>query len=473
MLELEDHLARIRGAWMAGRGAVDQAPSDWREAVGQGAGAEAALVALAGQALQVLFRPAPPPLTSRALLPILPWPTPPEAIRARIRRLLAARRTEEGGVRALVRFLAARGHAMHPADWLPRATDDWSPDVYAPWVAWAASEAAKAPSEVLTAETWADWAWAERRAALTALRHGDPAAARALVAAKAGGEPAERRLKLLEILEQGLSPDDAPVLEGFAADRSDRVQALVRRLLARLGRGEGDASAAQELAGMVELARVGLIKRRNQLKLKPLKNATQEGRRRDLLSVVALADLAKALGVDETGLLESMPMGEPLVLAAFASMVEDTASPAAWRVLFELTLEEADVPVDLVAILIRRASSEERRKALAAVLAREDDATFRGGIAVAGEMLGQAGAEILSRSPGYKALLALVDLSLTAEVRAPPPMLATGLTNLGLILDRAAAQAVVDACVARGLSVADPRLDQLHLNIALEPERPT
>jgi hypothetical protein len=326
MHELEDHLARIRGAWMAGRGATEHAPPAWRNAVGQDAGAEAALVALTGQALQVLFRPAPPSLTPRALLPVLSAPTPPEATRSRIRRLLAARRTEEGGIRSLVLFLAARGYVTHPADWLPRATDDWAPPVYAPWVAWAASEAAGASPEILTADNWQDWPWAERRIALTSLRRGDPASARALIAAKAGGEPADRRLKLLETLEEGLTADDAPVLEGFAADRSDRVRALARQLLARLGRGESDASSAQELAAMVELARVGLLKRRNQLKLKPLKNPTQESRRHDLFGVVTLADLAKALGADETALLESVPVGEARVMGAFMAMVEATAS---------------------------------------------------------------------------------------------------------------------------------------------------
>jgi hypothetical protein len=473
MHELEDHLARIRGAWMAGRGATEHAPPAWRNAVGQDAGAEAALVALTGQALQVLFRPAPPSLTPRALLPVLSAPTPPEATRSRIRRLLAARRTEEGGIRSLVLFLAARGYVTHPADWLPRATDDWAPPVYAPWVAWAASEAAGASPEILTADNWQDWPWAERRIALTSLRRGDPASARALIAAKAGGEPADRRLKLLETLEEGLTADDAPVLEGFAADRSDRVRALARQLLARLGRGESDASSAQELAAMVELARVGLLKRRNQLKLKPLKNPTQESRRHDLFGVVTLADLAKALGADETALLESVPVGEARVMGAFMAMVEATASRGAWRGLFDLVQNDTEVSVELVAILAKRASTDERRAALWSALARDDAPNFRGSLAVAADMLGLAGQKPLLQSPGYKALLALVAESLSTENRTQPSPLAIGLANLGLVLDQAAARTVVDACVAGGLSAADPRLDLLHLNIALEPERPT
>lgn len=457
---------------MSGRGAADYAPAAWRDAVGQGVGSEAALVALAGQALQVLFRPAAPPLTPRALLPTLSSPTPPEATRARIRRILATRRTEEGGAAPLVRFLAARGYVMHPADWLPRATDDWTPAVYAPWVAWAASEA-KASLSSLTADNWDDWPWAERRVALIALRRAEPAAARALIAAKAGGEAAERRLKVLEILEERLSSDDASVLGGFAGDRSERVQALIRRLLARLGQGEGDVSSAQELAAMMELGRVGLIKRRNQLKLRPLKTQAQESRRINLLGQVTLADLARALAVDEKALLESMPVGEPWVLNSFMTMVEETASPAAWRALFDLALQEADAPVEMVALLARRASPEERRVALPIVLAREGVSSFRSSLAVAGDLLGETGRGALASSPGYKELLALVAASLSEDNRIAAQPLSVGLANLGLLLDRIAAQAVIDACVAAGLSAADPRLDPLHLNIALEPERQT
>ncbi len=458
---------------MAGRGALDQTPPDWREAVGDGAGAEAALAALTGQAMQALFRPVAPGLQPRLLLPALTAPMPPEAVRPRIRRILAARRSEEGGDRSIVLFLAARGYAMHPADWLPRATNDWAPALYAPWVAWAASEAATAPADALTADTYERWPWAERRASLVAMRRSHAAGALAIIAAKAGAEPADRRLKLIEVLEQGLSADDAPVLEAFASDRSDRVQALVRRLLARLGRGAGDPALAEELSTMVELARIGLLKRRTQLKLKPLKTQAQENRRRELLAVVTLAELAKALGVQETALVETLPSGEALPLNAFATMVEETASTPAWRALFDLALQESDAPVDLALVLGRRASTEERTATLSSVLAREVSAGFQGSLAFAGDALGVASGRAMPQTPGYRALMGLLRTALSDDVRTPPPMLSIGLGNLGLLLDPAAAASVLDSCIAAGLVGADPRLDMLHLNIALKPERST
>ena len=475
MLEVEDQIARIRGAWMAGRTAADLTPPAWRDAVGQGDGAEAALVALTGQALQVLWRPVPPPLTPRPLLPRLAAPPPPDAARARIRRILAARRTDAGGARALVLFLAARGYAMHPADWLPRATDDWVPALYAPWKGWMASEPEGAPDDALTLETWDGWPATARRTLLVALRRTDPAAARAIIAAKAAAEPAERRLRLLELLEQGLSADDATVLEAFARDRSDRVQALVRMLLARLGRSAdadgSDAALAQELAAMVELGRIGLLKRRSQLRFRPLKTRPLEIRRRELMAVVTLSALARALGAGEMDLVETVPADQARVLDAFATMVVETASAAAWRALFDLTLQDPEVPADVAAVLVRRAKPDERAAMLAAVLVREASPSFDGSLAVAGDGLGAAGGGFLSGSAGYRGLLDLIGTP--HQTTAPPPAVAAGLTSLGLLLDMPAARAVLADCAAAGLSAADPRLDMLSLNLALKPERAT
>lgn len=475
MLELEDQIARIRGAWMTGRTAADLTPPAWRDAVGQGDGAEAALVALTGQALQVLWRPVPPPLTPRPLLPRLAAPPPPDAARGRVRRILAARRTDPGGARALVLFLAARGYAMHPADWLPRATDDWVPALYAPWQGWVASEPARRPDDALTLETWDIWPAAARRTLLLAVRKTDPAAAREIIAGKAAAEPAERRLRLLEVLELGLSPDDAPVLEAFARDRSDRVQALVRMMLARLGRSDdadgSGAALAQELAAMVEFGRVGLLRRRSQLTFRPLKTRPLENRRRELMAVVTLGALARALGVGETDLVETLPADPARVLDAFATMVVETASAAAWRALFGLALQDPDVPIEVAAMLCRRADPGERSAMLAATLAREASPSFDGSLTVAGDALGAADGGFLPRSAGYRQLLGL--LVTPDRAAAPPAVVAAGLTNLGLMLDMAAARSVVADCAAAGLSAADPRLEMLFLNLALKPERAT
>jgi len=472
---LAAEIPRMRAAWMAGRSALPACPADWRAAAGEGVGAEAALVALAGHATQTVFRPtAPQAVTPRPLLPRLPAPQPPGAARARLQRLLAGRR-DESLVQPLITLLAARGYVAHPADWMPSARDDWAPAVYAPWLTWAAAERSMRHDDQLTLAAYDEWPWAERRAALAALRRRDPAAAREIVAAKAAAEPAERRLKLIEVLEDRLEAADATLIEGLLKDRSDRVQALAKRLLARLGRGSGDAELAGELAQMLELAKVGLIRRRQVLRLKALKTQAQEKRRRDLMGLVTLPDLAAALGVTEAALVEEPPEGETGVVLAFIELVAETASDAARRRLLDALLA-ADGPAGLVLPLAARGGADERAALLPQAVARETVADFGVTRGFAGPLLGTASGQHLFASSAWRALEALLRDSVRDNDKRPPQaeaMLRMGLVNLGLLADPAAAQRVIDTAIAAGLSAADPRLDILHLNAALRPERPT
>src|SRR5713226_2070474 len=93
MRELQDSLARISGAWMAGRSALEHCPAEWRNAV-EGQHGEAALAALTGHATSVLFRAAPgSTLEARPLLPALSPPVMAEALRPRFRRILSAQKS--------------------------------------------------------------------------------------------------------------------------------------------------------------------------------------------------------------------------------------------------------------------------------------------------------------------------------------------------------------------------------------------
>ena len=124
MPELALSLAQLRGAWMAGRSALEHCPAEWRDAIGlgraesTGAGAdsdaECALAALAGHATMVLFRPAPAaPLAPRPLLPVLALPTIPESVHA-----APPPRARGAERRDFPRALACRlrhGARLHPA----------------------------------------------------------------------------------------------------------------------------------------------------------------------------------------------------------------------------------------------------------------------------------------------------------------------------------------------------------------------
>lgn len=473
MRELEEALARMRNAWMAGQPALDHCPPAWRGATGDGPAAEAVLAALVGQAAQIAFRPAPATaLAPRPLVPKLSLPPLPEPLRPRARRALAAEKSAAG---PLLDLLAARGYAMHPADWMPGPRDEWAPDLYAPWLAWASDEKHSTPETALTVETYGDWPWAERRTALRELRRRDAAAALAIIAAKAPAEPAERRAKLVEILDEGLSEADAAFLESLSSDRSDRVKDTARHFLARLGKA-GDLSPLEtELAEMLDFGKTGFINRRRQLTIKKLKTAPMNARRRELFALVSLGGLARALGADEMQLVAAAPAGEADGVAAFIDMAAATGSSAARRALLDRLLADLSWPLVHLAPLAQRLLAEERRALLPAVVALDDE-SFEFSRRFAGPALGTIPAKALAATPGYRAMTETMRAALAGEearCATADRALETALLNLGYLLDAPGAEDLIGRCVAAGLSPADSKLELLHLNAALKPEPST
>ncbi|WP_119302776.1 DUF5691 domain-containing protein [Dongia deserti] len=456
---------------MAGRSALEHCPVAWRDGT-SGDGGECALIALTGHATAVLFRPAPPaPIAPRPLLPALAFPTVPEGARPRLRRLLA-RKNGASLERSLIDLVTARGFAMHPADWMPSPRDDWAPDLYAPWLDWVRAESKAAPASDLTLENYDQWSWAERRVELAALRQRDPAAARAIIAAKAATEAAERRVKLIEILENNLSADDAEFLATLAKDRSERVQALASAYLARLGRHSDSDALAKELAEMLEVGKVGLVTRRTQLVIKPLKNATQNTRRRELFKLVSFSNLAQALGLSEQQLLESAPAGVEDGIAEFVQMIGATGSDEARRLLLDRMVHDTDFPFAHARWLGPRLTPTERRAVLSPVLVRDPN-LFETTVVLMGSTLGEAPISALEKSPGYAALESSIASVLEADDKTRTtiePMLESTLNRVALLADARAAAELISRVTSRGLSPADPRLELLHLNAALTQE---
>jgi hypothetical protein len=473
MRELEASLARICGAWMAGRSALEHCPAEWRGAVA-GQHGEAALASLTGHATSVLFRAAPSTiLEPRPLLPALSLPVMADAQRPRFRRILSAQKSGASIERQLIDLIAARGRSVHPADWMPSPRDDWAPDVYAPWLDWLRKESrAMAADAALTIENYQRWSWAQRRVALTELRAVDPAAALSIIAANAASEPAERRARLLEILEIKLSGADAAFLESLADDRSERVQAMARGYLARLGRTTDTGDLTAELKEMVELGKVGLIKRRTRLVIRPLKTSAQTTRRHDLFGLVSLGALARALGVAETRLLEAPPDGTADGIAAFVQMVARTGSDAARTALLDCMLADEAVPVNHLRAIAPRLSAQERRALAPRIMARDTD-DLETTLVIAGRELGAMPLSALQASAAYRSLSNLFEAAhneADGKRTYENAMLGAALNRIALLLDAAGAADMTARTVGWGLSPADPKLDLLHLNAALKTE---
>ncbi len=374
-------LAQLRAAWMAGGLAQKHCPQDWAAVVGEGPGAELALAALAGQALQTALGPVPgAPLVAREKLPSLALPPAPDALRPRIRRLLAAQR---GMLRPLLLFLVTRGVSMHPADWLPAKREDRLPALYAPWAEWV--NAGEAP-------------------------------------AKAAPKPRA-----------------------------------------------ADAALAAELAAMLEVETTGLLRRHKRLSIAKLKTAPQNARRHELFGLVTLSALAVALALPEAELVARAPAGVDTGIGAFAAMVAATGTPAQCRSLFAAILQDRDCPLAAARPLVPSLTRAEAAALLPALLQREEAPGFELAVELAGEALGQASMAELAGAPGYAALRALAGAT---EDKAAAMNLGHGLTGLGLLAQAPAARALVEIFLAAGLSPADPKLDMLYLNIALNPEAP-
>ena len=472
MHDLEVSLAQVRGAWMVGRSAFEYCPPEWRGAI-EGADSECALAALAGHAAAVLFRPMPTtPAEPRALLPRLALPTLPEPLRPQVRRLMATQKGKAPIERHVIAFIAARGYAMHPADWMPSPRDDWTPGVYAPWLDWIRGEDKPFPPPAFTLDAHDQWSPAMRRAALVALRVRDADAARTIIAAKAASEPAERRVMLIECLETGLSDQDAECLEVLANDRSDRVQALARLYLARLGRPADADALATELADMLEVRNSGVLRRRTQLAIDALKSTAQNARRRDLFKLVSLAALARALRLTEEEIMQTAPAGAPDGVEAFVQMVAATGSDRACRMLLDRMLDDGDAPLACHRPLVSRLTREERR-AMQPRIMKRDDEMFETTLALMGHALGDAPLSALLASPSYATLMNAVAAARgedEAQRRAADAIIETALSRLALLANAPAAAALPAHLTASGLSPADPRLNPLRLNAALTTE---
>jgi Family of unknown function (DUF5691) len=460
----------MRDCWIGGGPAADLAPSEWEDVVAAAPAAdrERLLLAIAGQALDVGFRPAvPKTLTRRAPLPRLALPALPEALRPLFRAALKQAGDAQGR-KWVAALAAARGFVAHPLDWMPAASDLDAPPAYAPWVDWLAQGDGKParPLEELTPDNWDDFYPAGRRLALAAIRRFDPAKARALLEAKVAGEAAEVRLALIELLRVNLGPDDVPYLQSLSADRSGKVKQLAARLLARVGQhasGEDVASDVAELAGFVEAGRAGWLRWRTVYAPKELKSSAQIQRRAELFEKCQLIDLAGKLEATEEELIAGWQLGGKDHRAdyAFACMVVASGSDAAVAQLAERLHDAGDVAS--LSQLLPRLDGNFKRAFVKVALATGIEAFAAPFEAVEP---GTFGREDLMRSDRYTQMRKFI------VGEEEPGGRSWNLSAYGLLATAPAAAAIIEDLVAAGLTFAHPSLALLRLNAALADTRP-
>lgn len=459
-----DAIGGVLTRWTMGSAGAPAA-SFWRAELGDDpAEAELRLLALSGQFLGVAVMTEP----SSALhvmpdIPTLALPTVPEALRPLARQIVAANK-EAQITSELIRFLAARGWTMHPADWMPAAGDDDAPDVYAAWRDWAeiatsGNTVRRQASDRLTADNFDDFRPAARKAALAELRRHDPSAARMVLEAKLAGENADVRLRLLSLLSERLSDEDAAFLEGVAAsDRAPRVKALAASLLARLGRGDAVGEEIAELAGFFSVRTKGLLRRSRVIEAKPQKTPAQRQRRKVLFETVDLASFTTALGVAPQEFIEAWDWkADPMADQGLIGMIASTATDEQVSQAADI-LGASDATGLIVALAPRLPPGERAKHAVAAL--HTHGIRFELAQLIAGVV---ARLDDPLSAPAGKALLA----ALQSE-DAKPSDQAPELFALGLIASRDGARDALQRLTGASLLQGDPRLNMLRFNAALD-----
>jgi hypothetical protein len=461
-----DALGPVLTRWTMGGSATAHAPAAWRDALGTDAReAELRLLALSGQLLGTLAITQPVgEVRARDDIPALAQPPLPDRLRPRVRRLLQQMRDAQTR-RHLLDFIDARGWTLHPGDWMPRP-DDEVPAVYAAWQDWAAaSGASSAAPEALSAENWTDFAPAARHVAFAALRQQDPAQASLLLAERIADEPADRRVRLLDMLAMGLCDADRPLLERLTGDRVPRVKALAAALLARLGHPGGSDAESTELAAFFTVETTGLLRRTRAIVAKTMKTAAQRHRRDTLIQALSFDGFAQALGLSSTELVAAWPWGRDLPGdQQLAAMAARSASDAIVEAIANLSDAGNAMDPHALAELLPRLSPSRRRQ-IATRLLGVPDASFAMVLTIAG---GDGGIDDAIRTPAGKALLDALSSENARSVDQADALLA-----LGLIASGSAARQALDQLAAAGLIASDPRLDMLRLNAALDNRRPT
>lgn len=461
-------LEPLRARWMTGGTARAAAPEAWSRAV-EGVDereADLRLLAFTGQALQIALLPAPDErLSHLPALPTLAFPTLEPALRPAFRRLIAAEKTG-ASVTLVVGLLASRGRVPHPFDWMPSAHAEGLPEVYAPWIDWAAGDVSAEAESELTEESWEDFTPARRVAAWRLLRRRDRAAAIALLASRLPGEEAGVRLSHLAALESDLDEDDLPLLEGFAQDRSQKVRALVESCRARLETGEPDPGALAALADFFRMA--GFLGKRR-LEPIPVSTRAKVARRTELLDSLPLSAWAEGFGLTPEGAVQAWRCEvDPGADAAVSRMIARTAPASLVTVFLRRLIEGKHFAPGTIEPMLVRLDGEQRTELIRAALEKSD--LMLTTLADWAQLeLGRQSADLIRRSAGWKAIEQAVREEKKAADARDEIGLRPWLFAAGLLAGHEAAAALLGRLRDLGLDPFDPRLAALQFNASLTP----
>lgn len=477
-------LEALETRWMMGQNgsfSANELPEQWRCLIERlpGERQDLAVLALWSQQNSFLFVPKPArELTAKPPLPAINYPVLEDDLRPLFKRSLVAIKKQFGiGQGHLLQLLLLRNRIAHPADWLPDSQTDDLPDIYWPWCRWVASELnSRSPEEELCENNWDDYFPAERLARLREMRMREPQRALALIQACAGREPAEKRLKIIEILAIGLSDADAEFLQTLTNDRSQKISQLVIQFLARLGVNnprQDEDNTASELAAGFEIKKSGLLKKTRYLVPLQLKSNKQKSIRSELLLSVPVQDFASALQVDLVDLLQiwQFSANRDHDNFNFVSNAMSTLSDNHLQLLLANLLgsktEELNI-LPLVRLLVPRLNPGQRAELMHKLLRQSNvNFSFSDCLVFIDEPMSEFDWAALTRTRAWgelnKSLQKDAGKGYLDDYNSVKELMA-----LGLLLPRVLARQLLETIVGMGISQADPVLDTIKLNIQLE-----
>ncbi|XZE19902.1 DUF5691 domain-containing protein [Pirellulaceae bacterium SH449] len=467
-VDLIKQLDDLKGQWMIGGSAIHKSLPSWRLAAQDDDFPDLALIALAGQAMQFALQPSPGvDLQMVAGLPKLRLPPPPLPSRRLFTQLIRVSKLSEPQLNSVVWFHAARGYSVHPLDYMPKKFAQL-PDLYSPWEAWQRAEQKSEeidPATILNAGNWNEWPPADRRTALQTLRRQDPVAARELIVDKVPSLAADERLRILELLSEGLCQEDQALLERFVEDRSAKVRKCVQFYLARIGAARDAQADIDELASFYSVSKA-LLKRGVKVVANPLKTDAQKKCRHELTTALSLQSFVQGLKLNsESELIEGWEHVDVHASDDLLRMVAATGSDQAVAKLATRLFSLDGISTESFQLLFVRLGKESLRDLLPRVL-EKDDVSFSATLLCCQRMLGELQWELL------KPLRAIQDMKKlcmedSSSNHVQQETLRQGLFALGLLADRAAAIELVNSFTETNLFASDPLLGMLRLNICL------
>jgi hypothetical protein len=488
----QQQVERLMRGWIVGAApapAMEQIPLSWRPLLQAQPAERQTLIALAlcSQYQTLLFESqSSVPLQSVPDLPELSLPSLAYNLRPLFRRLLATLNKQGGlGPGPLLQLLLQRGVCAHPADWLPSPQEERLPKIYWPWSRWVAHQQALGDEsdEPLNAENWDAFYPAERLMQLRGMRLTDPDGARALIKECAAREPADKRLRIIEVLATNLSQDDSEYLLSLINNRSQKISRLACQFLARLGiavSGENEEqvrSIAQELAAGYEVKQAGLLRRHTQIVPRSLKSKKQRAIRTESLQKVLFQALAGALQIEESVLAAGWQFSanrdgdnHAFVLNALNTLPENLLETLLENALSQI--DSSDQMLSLIQLFIPRLDTASSSRLMYRLLTRKGIGfSFTDCLAYSDQPLSELDWGELTKTRAWQQLLSLIKEHQTNEnVYVEHGKLPGELTALGLMLPQMLAQQALGTLTEKGMMQADPALDALKLNAQLSPQ---